>query len=169
MNLYDELMALVTALEKAHVEYALCGGVALAFHGHPRFTKDIDLLVRAEDLQKVREAVAACGFKIEGGRVPLRLGKPDEQIIHRVSKIQGHDVLTLDLMIVNPGLEEIWRSRGVFDWKGLRVRVVSRDGLVKMKRLAGRTQDLADVERLGSPEGESGQHGDDDGAVDKSR
>jgi len=167
MNLYDELMALVTALEKA--EYALCGGVALAFHGYPRFTKDIDLLVRAEDLQKVREAVAACGFKIEGGRVPFRLGKPDEQIIHRVSKIQGHEALTLDLMIVNPGLEEIWRSRGMFDWKGRPVKVVSREGLVKMKRLAGRPQDLADVERLGSPEVDSGRGTADDGGRDESR
>ena len=152
MNLYDELRQLVAALGQAGIEYAICGGVALAFHGHPRFTKDIDLLVREQDLDKVRKAVAACGFTVEGGRVPFRLGEPDELIIHHVSKILAHEILTLDLMVVNPGLEEVWRSRGVFDWKGRQVKVVSRDGLLKMKRLAGRTQDLADVERLESTE-----------------
>ena len=81
MNLYDELRELVAALGQAGIDYAICGGVALAFHGHPRFTKDIDLLVREQDLDKVRKAVAACGFTVEGGRVPFRIGKPDELII----------------------------------------------------------------------------------------
>lgn len=151
MNLYDELVTLVTALEDAGLNYALCGGVALAFHGHPRFTKDIDCLVRAEDLERTRSAVAACGFRIEGGRLCLRPGKPDEQIIHRVSKILDNEALTLDLVIVNPALEEVWRTRGAFEWKGSLINVVSRDGLVRMKLLAGRPQDLVDVKSLASP------------------
>ncbi len=148
MNLYEELVGLVTVLEDSGLDYALCGGVALAFHGHPRFTKDIDLLVRKEDLEKVRKAAAKCGFTVEGGRLPFRLGKPDEQIIHRVSKVSGTEILTLDLLLVSPGLEEVWNSRGVFEWKGRQVRAVSRDGLAQMKRLAGRKQDLADIEQL---------------------
>ncbi len=105
MNLYEELVGLVTILEDSGLDYALCGGVALAFHGHPRFTKDIDLLVREEDLEAVRKAVTKCGFTVPGGRVPLRIGKPDEQILHRVSKVSGSEALTLDLMLVSPGLE----------------------------------------------------------------
>ncbi len=89
MNLYEELVGLVTVLEDSGLDYALCGGVALAFHGHPRFTKDIDLLVREEDLEKVRKAAATCGFTVEGGRVPLRLGKPDEQIFAAFSNGKG--------------------------------------------------------------------------------
>ena len=150
MNLYDELIGLIDALEQSGLEYAICGGVALAFHGHPRFTKDIDLLIRAEDLEKIRDAVAGRGFKIEGGRIPFRPGKPDEQIVHRVSKVSGAEILTLDLILVSPVLEKIWRNRGAFSWKGRKVKVLSREGLVEMKRLAGCTQDLADVERLES-------------------
>ena len=50
MDLHQELVQLIDALEAAGAEYALCGGLALAVHGHPRFTKDIDLLVPAEAL-----------------------------------------------------------------------------------------------------------------------
>ncbi len=148
MNLYEELVELVNALEDSGLDYALCGGVALAFHGHPRFTKDIDLLVREEDLEKARNVAAKCGFTVEGGRVPFRLGRPEEQIIHRVSKVSGSETLTLDFMLVSPSLEKVWNGRGVFEWKGRQIRTVSRDGLVRMKRLAGRKQDLADIEQL---------------------
>ena len=154
MNLYEELVGLVSVLEDSDLDYALCGGVALAFHGQPRFTKDIDLLVKEEDLEEIRKAVAKCGCTGEGGRVPFRLGKPDEQIIHRVSKVSGSEILTLDLMLVSPGLEEVWNNRGVFEWKGRQVRAVSRDGLAQMKRLAGRKQDLADIEQLETHEDE---------------
>ena len=47
-DLIAELEQLVDALHADAAEYALCGGLALAVHGHPRATKDIDLLVRAE-------------------------------------------------------------------------------------------------------------------------
>ena len=161
MNLYEELVELVNVLEDSGVDYALCGGVALAFHGHPRFTKDIDLLVKEEDLDETLEAVTKCGFTVEGGRVPFRLGKPDEQIIHRVSKVSGREILTLDLMLVTPGLEEVWNGRGVFEWRGRHVRAVSREGLVQMKRLAGRKQDLADIERLEAHEDEEDEDPDE--------
>ena len=48
LDLYDELKAVLSALEKAEVPYALCGGLALAVYGHPRATVDIDLLVPAD-------------------------------------------------------------------------------------------------------------------------
>lgn len=161
MNLYEELVELVNVLEDSGLDYALCGGVALAFHGHPRFTKDIDLLVKEEDLEKALKAAAKCGFTVEGGRVPFRLGKPDEQIIHRVSKVSGREILTLDLMLVSPALEEVWNGRGVFEWKGRQVRAVSRDGLVQMKRLAGRKQDLTDIEQLEAQEDEENKETDE--------
>ena len=53
MDLYDELVALVDALERQGSGYAICGGIAVALHGYPRFTRDIDLLIRREDLPKV--------------------------------------------------------------------------------------------------------------------
>ncbi|MBI4604912.1 MAG: nucleotidyltransferase family protein [Planctomycetes bacterium] len=151
LNLYDELLALVDALEKHRVEYAICGGLALGILGHPRMTKDIDILVREEDLQKATEVVNTCGFTVPSGRIPFRLGQPDEQVLFRLNKVVGRRLLTLDLMIVPPFLEDVWVGRNTVQWQGRTVKIVSREGLVRMKRLAGRRQDLADLEKLEAP------------------
>ena len=62
MDLYQELILVVDCLEAAQIEYALCGGLAVAVHGYPRFTKDIDLLIQPENLSSVRELLAAGGY-----------------------------------------------------------------------------------------------------------
>lgn len=49
MDLFAEVVALTAALEAAEVDYAICGGEALAVHGAPRATRDIDLLARETD------------------------------------------------------------------------------------------------------------------------
>lgn len=56
--------------------------------------------------------------------------------------------MTVDLILVTPGLQSVWDDRLLVEWEGRRVPVVSRRGLIKMKRLAGRPQDLADIEAL---------------------
>jgi hypothetical protein len=154
MNLYEEFGRVVDVLADAGIEYALCGGVAVAFHGYARFTRDIDLLVRAEDLSAVKRALAPIGFKLEAGPIPFDAGTPRERVIHRVSKVDGEDLLTIDLLILPSVLAEVWRTREVYDWEGRRVFIVSAGGLAQMKRLAGRGQDLVDLAQL---EGENGE------------
>ena len=68
--------------------------------------------------------------------------------------IVGTDILTLDLLLVSAALEDVWNGREVYCWKGLDVQVVSAQGLVKMKRMAGRDQDLLDVKKLESHDAE---------------
>ena len=68
MNPFEELTALVDALASANVDYALCGAVALAVYGAPRATQDIDVLVRPEDVARVREVARGLGFKLESPR-----------------------------------------------------------------------------------------------------
>jgi hypothetical protein len=53
VSLYDELKALVAALNEEGVPYALCGGLAMAVHGFVRATEDIDLLVRPSDVERI--------------------------------------------------------------------------------------------------------------------
>jgi len=151
MDLRAELLGLVDRLAAARVEYAICGGVALAIHGYPRFTKDIDLLVRREDLERVVSTVAVLGFTLDAGLLPFDAGGPRAREVRRISKAEGGEVLTLDLLLVSPVLQGVWRSRGTFEWEGRRVSVVSRAGLIEMKRLTGREQDLLDARRLESP------------------
>lgn len=159
MDLYLELLALIDALETAMVDYALCGGIAVAFHGYPRFTKDIDLLVREEELERVKQAIKPLGFGLEAAPMPFDADGPTERVIHRVSKVEEGEILTLDLLLVNPALEEVWEDRVVYEWKGRRVRIVSIDGLARMKRMAGRDQDLLDLKKLGFSDEEDQGHG----------
>src|SRR6266571_8328023 len=52
-KLYDELRTLISALDRDKIEYALCGGIAMAIHGRPRATVDIDILIPADSLDQV--------------------------------------------------------------------------------------------------------------------
>lgn len=148
MNLLEEMLGLIDGLRDASVDYAICGGIAVAIHGYPRFTKDIDVLVRGEDLESIRRVASARGFGLEGGLLRFAAGTPEERAVFRVSKADGPDLITLDLLLVTPALREVWESRESVTWKGRTLDVVTRDGLVRMKRLAGRAQDLVDIEHL---------------------
>jgi len=64
LDLIAELEALIESFESGGVEYALCGGLAVAIHGHPRATMDIDVLVQAEQLAVAIQAARAAGFDI---------------------------------------------------------------------------------------------------------
>lgn len=150
MDIYEELLAVLDLLETHEVDYALCGGLAVALHGYPRFTKDIDLLVLPDEAERAADALEESGFLFRAGRVPFGVGGPDEREIFRISKIdESGDVLTLDFLIVNDRLREVWETRELFEWQGREIRVVSAKGLATMKRMAGRAQDLLDLKKLG--------------------
>lgn len=61
MDLRQELLKLVAALQQAGIDYAVCGGFAVAIHGYPRLTTDIDLLIRSVNLDAACTALATAG------------------------------------------------------------------------------------------------------------
>lgn len=144
MDLYDELTSVVQVFAENHLDYAICGGIAVAFHGYERFTQDIDILIRAEDLDRAHVLLEQAGFLDRSGRIPFK-----HHDLYRVTKFDGADYLLLDLLVVNGTLEEAWNSRITFEWQGATITVVSRQGLAIMKRIAGRDQDLLDLKKLG--------------------
>lgn len=145
MTLYDELRAVLESLDQARVDYALVGGLAVAVWGAPRATKDIDLLVRAEDVERALAAVRPRGFTLPA--LPFEF--KDGVTLHRVSKVdEAGNLMTVDFMLVNRSLEPIWASRSRLPFGDGEVSVVSRDGLMSMKALAARPQDLADIQNL---------------------
>ena len=148
MDLREELLSLVDLFAAEGIEYAVCGGIALAIHGYPRLTRDIDVLIRPEDVERAVTAVASLGFVLDAGELPFESGTPRARKVRRISKTSGPEGLTLDLLIVSPVLESAWGSRGVFRWEGRDLRAVSREGLAEMKRLAGRDQDIVDAKKL---------------------
>ena len=149
-TLLDELSELISALNENGVEYAVCGGLSMAIHGFARATLDIDVLIREESLEKAYEIAAEKGFDIRGLDISFKERAVE---IRRVSKIDDNgEVLSLDLLLVTPQVEDVWQAREKIDFLGDKLSVVSREGLIKMKRLAGRPQDLADLERLENEE-----------------
>jgi hypothetical protein len=151
MDLVAEFARVIEALESAGVEYAVCGGLAVALHGHVRATRDIDLLIPAAQRDRAVATLRAKDFTLQAGPIPFAVGTPKERTLYRVSKVEGTELLTVDLLLVTPVFEDVWSGRQAFSWQGHRVIAVSLAGLGKMKRLAHRAQDLADLESLGLP------------------
>jgi hypothetical protein len=143
-TLESELRELVRLFNQEKVDYALCGGMAVALHGYPRFTKDIDLLVPAEALSHARTVAAMAGFVDESGRIPFA-----DSDVYRIAKVEGTDFRILDLLVPMRLDTIAWQQRQWFDWDGQPICCVSVEGLVEMKREAGRDQDLLDIKQLG--------------------
>ena len=144
-KLVEELKELVSAFENNEIEYALCGGLAMAAHGFVRATMDIDLLIREESLEKAYRVGKENGYDIRGRDISFKERAVE---IRRISKIIGEDVVSRDLLLVTPQVEDVWKTREEIDFLGKKLSIVSRDGLIRMKTLAGRPQDLVDIERL---------------------
>ena len=158
MDIADEFRTLIRALNAARVTYAVCGGFAVVVHGFPRLTQDIDLLVRDEDLPRVRETARAAGFTVEAGSFTINRGRPGESRFYRMLKTAGPEHLLLNLLAVTPDREESFASREAQLADDLPLTVIGREGLRRMKLAAARPKDLEDLRKLGllTPEDESG-------------
>lgn len=153
MNLYDEFRELITALTARCIDYALCGGLAMAVYSSPRATLDVDLLIRQEDLESVKSCAKSLGFCIDTGFLKT-VG--DKVSIYRLVKPISDDdePVILDLVIVTSALEDVWGGREQLPWDNATLSIVSKDGLARMKRLRGNGRDLDDIEFLqGADEG----------------
>jgi len=149
-TLLDELSQLISALDENEIEYAVCGGLALTIHGFPRATFDIDVLIRAESLEKAYEVAAGKGYDIRGLDISFKERAVE---IRRVSKIDDDgEVLSLDLLLVTPQVEDVWESKEILLWQNRNLWIVSQAGLIKMKKLAGRAKDLIDIDRIENEE-----------------
>ena len=149
-TLLNELSQLISALDANEIEYAVCGGLALTIHGFPRATFDIDILIRAESLDKSYEIAARYGYDIRGLDISFKERAVE---IRRVSKIDDDgEVLSLDLLLVTPQVEDVWQTKEILNWQDKNLWIVSRDGLIKMKTLAGRAKDLIDIDRIENEE-----------------
>jgi hypothetical protein len=148
-DLFAELRSVIQALGAADIPYALCGGIAMSIHDHPRATVDIDLLAPRDAVARLAAALGPLGFA-RRERAPARLAG-GEVVMHRLTKIVpgDPDVLVLDVIEVGPGATaDAWRTAEAAEWDGRAVKVVSREGLIGLKRLRGSAQDAADIARL---------------------
>ena len=149
MDLLDELKKLITKLNEENIEYALCGGLAMAIYALPRATLDIDILIEASSLESTRLAVYELGFTVQAAPMEFHGGKVH---IHRVSKIETGtgETLILDLLIVTPEIKSAWESRTKVEWEYGTLSVVSPQGLIHLKSFRRSGQDQDDINFLRS-------------------
>ena len=153
-HLIDEFVTFTNALDRAGIGYAVCGGWAMAIHGLPRATIDIDLLILSDDLPKVWAMAQSQGYVVEG--LPLHFADGVIEI-RRISKIDESTkkVFTLGFLLVTDPLEEVWKKRELIRWEDGETWVVSKDGLIALKSVSGRKQDLLDIKQLREVDDES--------------
>ncbi len=128
------------------VEYLVVGGYALAWHGAPRFTGDLDLWVKPEreNARKILAALVAFGF---GG-----LGLQEDDFLQEDMVVQlGYPPVRIDLLTSLTGVtwDEAWKNREAGTYGQVPVYFLGRSDLIANKRALGRQRDLADLEALG--------------------
>jgi hypothetical protein len=145
MKLSADLREFIELLNSHAVEFLIVGAHALAWHGLPRYTKDIDFLVHAEaaNAEALLRVLDHFGFGALGLQ-PKDFLKPD-QVIQL-----GREPNRIDLLTGISGVswDECWVSRVAGELDGIPVFFLGRDTYIKNKLASGRPQDLADVSRL---------------------
>ena len=145
MDLSQDLSEFIKSLNSNNVDYVIVGGFAQAFHGRPRFTGDIDILIRpsTENAARLQSALSQFGF----GRVGLREEDftREQQVIQLGVAPNRIDVLT---SLTGCNFEDVWATRVAAKIAGLPVNFISKEQYVRNKRAVGRPQDLADLEAL---------------------
>jgi hypothetical protein len=143
--MYQDYKDLLSAFHAHGVRYLIVGGYAVIFHAQPRFTKDIDLFIKADlvNALAVYAALADFGVALQGIR--------PEEFADRNSFFRfGRDPRSFDILPDLPGVDfdDAWERRveGVIDAEsGLKAFFISKDDLIAAKLASGRPQDLADV------------------------
>ena len=145
MKLQKDIREFVALLLSRKVEFLLVGGYALAFHGAPRFTEDIDLFV----LVSPENAARMVGVIEEFGFGELGLGAADFLLPDQVIQL-GRAPHRIDLLTGISGVtwEAAWESRIEAELDGLPISVIGKAELEANKAATGRPQDLADLARL---------------------
>ena len=145
MEIERDFKELLVLLNFHHVEFILVGAYALAFHGRPRFTKDLDVCVEpsAENAARAYSALGAFGAPLN----ELTSGDLERPgLIFQIGVAPNRiDILTA---IDGVTFADAWPDRQETRYSDQPVPVISRHHLIQNKRATGRPQDLLDAEEL---------------------
>ena len=145
MNLTKDLKEFVALLNVANVKYLLVGGHAVAFHGHPRYTGDVDFYVEPS----LENGVKIAQVFIDFGFGDLGFQAKDFTELGTVIQL-GRPPYRIDILPSLDGIEfsEAWGSKIETIFEGEPIHIISKEMLVKNKIATARPQDLADVDKL---------------------
>ena len=146
MEAYKDFKELLELFNAKGVEYLVVGGYALAFHGAPRYTGDLDLYVRPTpgNGDRIVAALADFGF--------ASLGLKQEDFVQPDQVVQlGVPPIRVDMITSIDGVtwEEASAGKVQGEYGGVPVYFIGRTEFLRNKRAAGRQKDRADLETLG--------------------
>ena len=146
MELQKDFKEFFECLNARRVEYLIVGSYALAFHGSPRFTGDIDVYVKPDRINadKIISALDDFGFGA--------IGLTPEDFMSSDKVVQlGYSPIRIDIMTSISGVDWEEASKGAVegDYGSVPVKFIGRREFVLNKRASGRKKDLADLEALG--------------------
>lgn len=143
--LSQDFREFLQSLNDHDVRYLIVGGYAVAVHGHPRYTRDLDVWfeMSLENADRLIAALRAFGFG------SLGLTAPDFTVPDRIIQL-GYPPSRIDMLSTIPGVtfDECHRSRVESVIDGVPVNVIDLESLKRNKRASGRPQDLADLDNL---------------------
>jgi hypothetical protein len=160
MELNRDFSEFIASFNARDVRFLIVGGYAVAAHGHPRYTKDLDVWVRVdqENAQRIVAALDDFGFG--------ELGLATEDFLADDVVVQlGREPQRIDLLTFVSGVDfdEAYEHRLVVTMGDVDVPIIGRTELRRNKLATGRLRDLADVEDLGLDVDDDTEHEPDDG------
>ena len=145
MILSQDFKEFLKSLNENNVKYLVIGGYAVAFHGHPRYTKDIDIWLSADkkNIENLLQALEDFGFASLALKVDDFLDP--EQIIQL-----GYPPNRIDLLTALDGVDFItcYKNKIKVNIEGIFINFIDLENLKRNKKATGRYQDLADLENL---------------------
>ena len=146
MRIQEDFNALLASFNAHDVEYLVVGGYALAFHGVPRFTGDLDLFVnpKHENAQHLLDALNDFGFDSLGLKVQDFV-TPDHVVQLGVPPVRVDILTTID----GVSWEEAWAGHVEGLYGNTPVPFIGQKEFLANKKASGRARDLADIEALG--------------------
>ena len=146
MTLPEDLRQRLLAFNAHGVEYLVVGGWAVGFYAEPRFTKDIDIFIRAsvKNSEAVFRALAAFGAPLEGISPADFRDRPTSVFQLGLTPARADILQGID----GVEFEEAWKRRVEFTLEGVKVQVIASEDLIQNKLKSGRLSDLADVEAI---------------------
>lgn len=145
MELHQDFRDLLAEFADEKVEFMVIGGYAVSHYDRPRYTKDIDLWINP-----TKTNIEAAG------RALVSFGAPPH-VVNALSSTHSDEIvwlgsppLRIDLLqdVADIRFEEAWSRKEIVKWGDINVPVIGLDDLIASKRMAGRPQDLVDVNNL---------------------
>ena len=145
MRVEKDFKEFIALLNRHDVHYLIIGGFAYSFYAEPRYTKDIDVLIERslENAKKVLKSIKYFGFE------NIRLDEKDFLETGQIIQL-GVAPVRIDILTSVKGVDfkEFWQNRVTGRYGEISVFFISKHDLIRCKRISGRKQDLADIEKL---------------------